>query len=236
MAIKCADAYIFVSEDLKEEAIKYYHADPNKCFVVGTGVNSDLFTPMNIEEIAKTRIELGFEPTDKVILFLGAIVERKNVHILVEALEFLPKNYKLMLVGEGDEDYIFKIDMIITKKRLENRILKVGYTPYPQIPIAYQASDIMVIPSSFEGRPKTAMESLACGTQVLAAGFKLSEHIEGIEYIEELSPQKLAEKILEMVKNPKKVDVFHIQKRESWKIKVEEIQKVYDYAFQSYKK
>ena len=61
-AIETADAYVFVSEDVKKEAIKYYGANPNKCHVVETGVNTELFVPIGPEEKAKTRAELGLDP------------------------------------------------------------------------------------------------------------------------------------------------------------------------------
>lgn len=226
-AIRIADAYVFVSEDLKKEAIEYYKADPSKCYVIETGVNTDSFFQIGPDEKAKTRIEMKMEPSDKLILNVGAIVERKNIHLLVDSLAFLPKNYKLMLMGSGDADYMDKISENILAKHLKDRVIWIDYTPYPQVPIAYQAADIFVLPSSFEGLPKAAMESLACGTQVLASGFRLENDISGIEYLTSIKPEDIAAQIKDMIQNPRQVDIYNVTKKYSWDVQAAVLEKVY---------
>ncbi|MFC1722068.1 glycosyltransferase family 4 protein [Patescibacteria group bacterium] len=236
LAIKIADAYVFVSEDLKKEAIEHYSADPDKCFVIETGVNTRNFYYVGPEETAKTRIEMGLEAADKIILNIGAMVERKNIHLLVESLEFLPKNYKLVLMGSGDEEYMDKINATIVTKHLKERVIKIGYTPYPQVPIAYQAADLFVLPSSFEGLPKVAMESLACGTQVLASGFKIEKEIMGIEYLDNIEAKYMAEKIKDMIQNPRKVDIYTVGKYYSWDVQALVLENVYAKAKENHQK
>ncbi len=228
-----ASACIFVSEDLKSEAIKYYTVDTSKCFVVESGVNIDLFQPVKPEEYDKTRRDLGFDPYDKVLLYYGFIVERKNVHLLVEALKYLPQEYKLMLLGTSDASYMEKLNEIIIKNHLEHRILKMGYTPYPQIPVAIQAANIVILPSSYEGMPKVVTESLACGKPVLASGFKMKRDIKGLFYLDKLDAKSIADKVHEVLSSVEssKVDLATIQLYYSWDKKVEEIEIAYKYAF-----
>ena len=230
LAIKTANAYAFVSEDLKKGAIKYYKADPDKCFVVESGVNTETFTPVSPEEKVKTRIELKINPSDKIILNAGALVERKNIHLLVETLKFLPGNTKLMLMGTGDSEYMDKINKTISDNKLKDRVIMVGYTPYPQIPIAYQAADIFVLPSNFEGLPKVVTESLACGTQVLASGFRFQEDIKGMEYLEKIEVQYMAERIEDMINKPRAVDRHKVMRICSWDVKAHEMEQVYEYV------
>ncbi len=234
LAVKTASACIFVSEKLRNEAIQYYKAQASRCYVVETGVNPEFFKPINPEEKAKTRIELRLNPQDKIILNVGALVERKNIHLIIESLTYLPKNYKLFLLGEGDESYTGKLDALIMEKKIKNRVIKVGYTPYPQIPIAYQSADLFVLPSSFEGQPKVVMESLACGTPVLGFGFRLEEEVTGLEYLENLEPMHIAEKISEMIKNPRQVDRYKIMKNYSWDVKAEQIEGIYKRVKENY--
>jgi len=229
-AVRSADACIFVSEELKQEAIKYYKANPEKCFVVETGVNTDTFTQVSPEEKIKTRIELKLEPTDKIILNVGAMVERKNIHFLVESLIHLPDNYKLLLMGSGEDAYMDKINGIIAQNKRKHRVVILGYTPYPQVPIAYQAADLFVLPSSFEGLPKAVMESLSCGLQSLVSGFKLSEDILGLEYLEETGPRHIAGRIKDMLEKPRVVDRYKIMRLYSWDTKAREVEEVYKYA------
>ena len=83
-AVATADACIFVSEDTRKQAIEHYKADPSKCYVVETGVNIHTFKKVGQEEFEKTRRDLGLDTWDKVILYQGAVIERKNVLLIVE--------------------------------------------------------------------------------------------------------------------------------------------------------
>ncbi len=226
-AVEVADACIFVSEDTKNEAIKYYNADPTKCYVVETGVNTQLFTKVLDEEKDKTRKEIGLDPLDKVILNHGVMVERKNIHLLVDALKFLPREYKLLLVGSGDNAYIEKLDEQVAELKLQNRVVRVGYTPYPQTPIAFQAADVFVLPSSFEGLPKVVMQSLSCGVPALVSGFQLSEELRGLYYLENLEPQTIANQIKEVIDYKVDVDVNKVRHLYSWHNRAHEVDRIY---------
>ena len=234
-AVRSAAACIFVSEGNLKKAVEYYGADPKRCFFVESGVNPNLFKKTTIEEIDKSRLDLGFDQEDRVILNHGVMSERKNVHLLIEALKFLPKHYKLLLVGSGDIAYAGKINEAIAISGLANRVVKVGYTPYPQTPIAYQVSDIFVLPSSWEGLPKVVMQGLSCSVPCLVSGFKLSEDIEGLFYLENLDPEYIAKYIYTIVEgNNVSVDSDKVALMYSWDARAREIEKVYEFAKKNY--
>ncbi|MBW6441659.1 glycosyltransferase family 4 protein [Patescibacteria group bacterium] len=234
-AVKSAAACIFVSEGNLKKAVEYYGADERRCFFVESGVNPDLFTSVSPDEIDKSRLDIGFDTDDRVILNHGIMSERKNVHLLVEALKFLPKKYKLFLVGSGDSTYMGKISETIKISGLSDRVIATGYTPYPETPIAYQVSDLFVLPSSWEGLPKVVMQGLACGVPCLVSGFKLSEDIEGLYYLENLDPGYIANYIYTIVESGKKfVDSEKVAHSYSWDSRIKEIEKVYEFAKQNY--
>lgn len=235
-AVQVGDALIFAGVDNRDQAINYYNANPSKCFVLENGVNTRMFSSITREEWEKTRRELNLDPLDKVILNTGMMLERKNIHLLVEALIHLPENYKLMLVGPGDPDYLQRLTDLITKHHLQNRVIRVGYTPYLEQPISYQASDIFVLPSSFEGFPKVVMESLSCGVPILVSGFKFQEDIEGVHYITNLNASDIATQIKEIVENPNRVNVSKINNLYSWEAKMREVDKIYEFAKNSINK
>ncbi len=228
-ATRCADACIFVSSETRNEAIKHYNADASKCFVVETGVNTELFTPIGPEEMVKTRAELGLAPHDKVILNNGAVVERKNIHLLIESLRFLPANYKLLLVGpHGDEEYESKILDVTSKYNLDHRIVRVGYTPYPQVPIVFQIADIFVLPSDWEGLPKVVLQSLACGVPALASGFEASQKIEGLVYLRGVTAENIARQVQEVIDSGASADLGFVRGNYSWHLMAKKVDQVYD--------
>lgn len=234
LAVRTAAACIFVSGDNKDEAIKMYKADPRRCFLAETSVNADLFKPIGHEEVEKSRKDMGLDIYDKVILNHGVMNERKNINLIVDALAMLPDAYKLLLVGPGDSIYMEKINENIKSKGLEDRVFKVGYTPYPQVPIAYQVSDVFCLPSSWEGLPKAVMQGLACGVPCLVSGFKVADDIKGLYYLEKLDAYEIAEKIRSIVENPVPVDIQKIVSMYSWERRAHDIDKIYDFAIKNY--
>ncbi len=234
LAVQAAAACIFVSEETKNEAVQYYGANPSRCFVIETGVNTELFTTVGAEEKEKSRKDIGYDRFDKIILNHGVLNERKNIHLLIDALAFLPEDYKLMLSGTSDPTYFEKINEQIKQKKLEHRILKTGYTPYPHVPIAYQLSDIFVLPSSWEGLPKAVMQGLACGIPCLVSGFRINEGIRGLYYLENTDPKTIADGILRILNNPVEVDVGLIRAKFSWDSKIGALDKIYEFALKNY--
>ncbi len=229
-AAKVADALVFVGEDLKQEAEKYYNVDVSKSFVIESGVNGYLFRPVGGEEKEKTRRDLGLDRLDSVIINFGMMVDRKNIDKLVLSLKYLPDTYKLLLIGPGNVDYLSDIDQLIRNNQLNTRVIRGGYTPYPQAPIALQAADIFVLPSEFEGTPKVVMESLSCGVPVLASGFRLSQEISGLMYLDDTSPEYIAQRIVEVLESDIQVDRGKVHFMYSWDNRAEELEKVYAYA------
>ncbi len=233
-SIDAGAAFVFVSEEVKKEAIEYYGADPKKCFVLESGVNTDIFGSIGQEERDKSRNELGVDIYDKVILNHGMMVERKNIHLLVESLKYLPINYKLLLVGPGDASYIEKLTMAAKKDNVEDRVIMVGYTPYPEVPIAYQVSDLFVLPSSWEGSPKVVTQGLACGIPCLVSGFKLGENIDGLFYLENLEPKYIAEISQQLIEAKPPVDTHKVKLIYSWDQRVRLLEEVYEFAKENY--
>ena len=233
-AVKVAAACVFVSEATRTDAITYYNADPKRCFVLESGVNTQLFVPIGADEKERSRRDLGLDLFDKVVLYHGAVVERKNVHLLVEALKFLPEHYKLLIVGSGSSSYLQELNERAKANGVAGKIINSGYTPYPHVPIAYQVSDIFVLPSAWEGTPKVVMQGLACGIPCLVSGFKLKEEIKGLYYLDNMEPSAIANRITEIIDNPSEVDSNKVRVIYSWDSRVKELEAVYDFAKKNY--
>jgi glycosyltransferase involved in cell wall biosynthesis len=226
-AIEASDICIFVSQNLLEEAVKFYGADRNKCFVLENGVNTQIFKSVNSIERDKTRKELGYDVFDKIIINHGNMVARKNITTLVESLRFLPINYKILLIGSGPKEYMDQIDKVIIDNLLGSRIKKVSYTPYPELPILLQASDIFVLPSDFEGLPKVVLESLATEVPCLVSGFKFTEPVSGVTFLENKTPEEIAKNIQIIGTNPPKIDIDNFRIKFSWKTKIGVLDNLY---------
>lgn len=226
-ALEVSDLCVFVSENLLEEAVQYYGADRDKCVVLENGVNTELFKSVNSIERDKTRKELGFDVYDKVIINHGNLVARKNITSLVESLTHLPINYKLVLIGTGPKDYLNQIDQVIIDNLLASRVRKVSYTPYPELNIPLQSSDIFVLPSDFEGLPKAALEALSCELPCVVSGFKFSEPVKGVYFLENKTPEEIAKVIKQVGDENPKIDIESFRIKFSWKSKILALDNLY---------
>ncbi|MBU4380827.1 glycosyltransferase family 4 protein [Candidatus Parcubacteria bacterium] len=221
LAVKVARACIFVSKQNIDEAIKYYHVPREKCFLVESGVATEVFD---------NKIQKGDK---KQILYVGALNSRKNVESLVASLQYLPDLYNLKIIGRGFESFVNKIKEIAKDTGVLERVIFEGYIENAHLPKYYAESAIFVIPSLYEGLPKVVLEALASGIPVLASGFSIKSPISGLFFIDNPTPRKIASNILKIVQSNVKVDSNYIEKYYSWKAKAQEIQKIYEHLVEN---
>jgi glycosyltransferase involved in cell wall biosynthesis len=112
----------------------------------------------------------------------GRLHSQKGFDRLIEALPALkmPYEWKLTILGEGPERVA--LEKIIDELNLEDKVSLPGLSdaPWPH----YAMADCFLMPSRWEGLPNVALESLACGTPVIA-----TRESGGIAEIAALAPQ-----------------------------------------------
>lgn len=227
-AIDVSDACVFVSENLLEEAVKFYNADRSKCMVIESGVNTNLFRRVSEIEKQKTRAELGFDDLDKIVINHGKLVPRKNIVSLINAFKFLPLNYKLILIGEASKEYQTEIANAIADNNLARRVKLFGYADYRQLSVPLQAADIFVLPSDFEGLPKAILEALSSEIPALYSGFDFKESVPGAVKLTSKEPQAIASLIVDTLQLPPVMDIEKFRISFSWKSKASAFQKLYE--------
>jgi len=156
------------TEREKEELVQHYGSSPERISVIPCGVNLELFQPMN-KEMAKQ--QLGFVD-DKVILFVGRIEPLKGIDQLLKAMPYLQNGQgpRLVIIG-GDENSQYEMERLQGLSRdlnVQDSVTFLGSTKQEKMPYFYSAADACVIPSHYESFGLVALESLACGTPVVA--------------------------------------------------------------------
>jgi len=159
---------IAASEREKEDLIQHYSASPEGISVVPCGVNLNLFQPMD-KKIAKQ--QLGFD-RDKVILFVGRIEPLKGIDQLLRAMPYLKNSHRSRLVIVGDGEYgqyeMERLQKLSQDLHIEDSITFSGLIKHEKLNHFYNAADVCVIPSYYESFGLVALESMACGTPVVA--------------------------------------------------------------------
>jgi glycosyltransferase involved in cell wall biosynthesis len=110
------------------------------------------------------RNQLGFHVNDRILLFVGSLKELKAPDVLLESFHQMGKKYiedhqlKLIYVGDGPlkKNLEFKANCLGFKQH----VIFTGKIPYNRVPQYYKMSDIYIIPSKFEGTPKSLLEAM----------------------------------------------------------------------------
>jgi len=224
LQVKLCKSCFFVSQELIEEAKKYYNADPSKLYLAETGVNTSKFTREGSKK------DFGFEQGSIIIANGGRLSQRKNIDLIVESLVYLPEQYKVVLWGTWDEDMQIKVKEIVKKNQLEKRFKYIGKIPYFEVEKCFRATDIFVLPSSYEGLPKVTLEALYSGCKVVTTLFATDIIIPDLYFINKPTPQTLADRIIEVENlddNYNKVKKV-LDANFSWDAKAKIVEEVYN--------
>lgn len=110
------------------------------------------------------RINYRFHPQDRIILFVGSLKEIKSPEVLLDAFLSIDKSLiidkKLKLIFVGDGILKDKLKIKVRSSGYDEYVSFIGRVPYQDIPFFYKMSDIYVIPSKFEGTPKSLLEAM----------------------------------------------------------------------------
>ena len=194
------------TEREKEELLHYCSALPEKIGVVPCGVNLELFQPID-QRLA--RQELGWRD-DKVVLFVGRIDPLKGIDRLLEAVACLPdtRGLRLMIIGgdEQSESEIERLHQLARALGIQDLVTFLGLIKHERMPYFYSAADVCVVPSYYESFGLVTLESLACGTPVVATDVgdlkKIIRPGETGYVVANASPAQLANKISLILARP----------------------------------
>ena len=168
--LKKADRIITISEFSKKEIIKYTGIEPDRIRLVNPGVDRSRYFPAFDRGILS---RYGFQSDDRIILYVGSEEPRKNLSLLLKAMNELKSSgfpVKLLKVGipqfGGDRKLL--IDTI-NGLDLQKDVIFAENVPETDLPLFYNAADVFVFPSVYEGFGLPPLEAMACGCPVIAA-------------------------------------------------------------------
>ena len=167
---KSADRIVVASQHEKHLLTSLYGARDESIAVVPCGVDLDLFSPMD-KEFARKR--LGLRASERIILFVGRIEPLKGIDILIAAAAQMheDENFEVLIVG-GDARAETQVEALRAQAAalgVDHHISFVGAVEHDKLPLYYNAADVCVVPSYYESFGLVAVESMACGTPVVAS-------------------------------------------------------------------
>lgn len=165
--IQQADRIITATAEERVQMIRYCGATPNQVHVIPCGVDLKLFIPQNRQQ---AREKLGLRQQQPVILFVGRLDPFKGPDLLLRAAAMMEEDAQIVIVGgklTGDP-YLQQLRVLSAELKLSSHIRFLGARPQQELPMIYSAANITAMPSYHESFGMAAVESLACGTPVVA--------------------------------------------------------------------
>ncbi len=166
LSVRRAQRVLAVSESTKRDLVQHYGLSPDKVDVVYNGVDS-AFRPLPADQVAAFRRQAGLP--ERFMLFVGTLEPRKNVVRLIEAYARLPKE-RPPLVLVGGKGWLYEqIFAQVEALNLSGQVHFAGYVLAGDLPLWYNAADLFVYPSLYEGFGLPPLEAMACGTAVITS-------------------------------------------------------------------
>lgn len=167
LSIRKSDLIITVSHNSKKDIIALFDVPASKIKVVYEAASKD-FYPMSLDETEKQRIKGEYRLSEKFILYVGVIENRKNIYGILNIADLVfkqNKELKFLLIGRlghGAENILKEI-----KKR--KNVIYLSYVEDSTLKKLYSLSRVFIFPSFYEGFGLPPLEAMQSGVPVIAS-------------------------------------------------------------------
>ena len=163
--LRFANHILTISEFIRQEICNTFALSPSNVSAVPLAPASH-FKPRSAEKIDQVRKKYNL--TAGYLLFVGSLEPRKNLPLLIQAMQRCNPDISLLIVGwEGWGDKSWK--QTIRESGLEKRIILTGYVDDETLACLYSGASAFVYPSLYEGFGLPILEAMACGCPVICS-------------------------------------------------------------------
>ena len=166
VACREADRVIAISQRTKEDVMELGGVSADRIDVIYQSCSPRFAETVSQKQMETVRSRYGL--SERFILSVGSIEERKNILLAVEALHHLPQNVHLVAVGR-QTGYSRKVLKIAEERGLASRVHFLHGVPDADLQSLYQMAEVFVYPSRYEGFGIPIIEAIHSGLPVVAA-------------------------------------------------------------------
>jgi len=175
--------HVCVSQGVMRFALRRMRLPADRMSVIPNGVDIAALTDVAPANLA----DFGVPPDRKVILFVGRLEKQKGADRLLQTASPLLKklpDHDLLLVGHGSLEPSLKWQA--AQSPLAERIHFAGFSH--EVPKLLAASDLVVLPSRYEGMPNIVLEAMASSRPVVMTAVEGSGELFGSRESVQLVP------------------------------------------------
>lgn len=162
---KYIDKRIVISKHWKNVLSEKYNEDPDKIVVANNFVDLERFDPEKFDS-DKIKKENGISLDKKIITFIGRINKQKNIDTFLKLAESMCGNtdFEFIVLGNNDDSKEYVDEIIKNINNIQN--IK-NFNHKFNIEEFIKISNVLVLPSLFEGYPLISLEAAAMNTPVI---------------------------------------------------------------------
>ncbi len=172
---------IVISQSTRDDVVRFCGVPAERVTVVYCGADPQ-FQPAPRAAVEAFRAQKGLPP--RFILYLGTLEPRKNVPALVRAYAQMRSRNgagdapKLVIAGAKGWGYD-AVFAAVEQSGLRADVIFPGYVPHEELPLWYNAAELFVYPSLFEGFGLPVLEAMACGTPAITSNVSSLPEVAG---------------------------------------------------------
>jgi glycosyltransferase involved in cell wall biosynthesis len=179
-AVRRADHVIAVSEATKRDIVRLTGTPEHKITVIYEAADS-VYAPIHDHEVLE-RTRAKYHLAKQYILFVGTIEPRKNLPTLIRAYKGLIDGYKSVadLAIVGKQGWLYDdVYRLVEQLGLQKRVHFLGRVPTVDLLYLYNGSQMLVLPSYYEGFGLPPLEAMACGVPVIVSDTSVMPEVVG---------------------------------------------------------
>jgi glycosyltransferase involved in cell wall biosynthesis len=173
-----ADRIIAVSTNTKRDLISQLQIVPDRIAVIPNAVESQ-FTLLPPEQKIAFRQKQGIDPDTICLLNVGSEHPRKNLDTVLEVLKRLKASGIAVHLWKVGSNFTAAQQQSIETNGLDRHITHLGKPEKSRLIQIYNAADVLLAPSLYEGFGFTILEAMACGTPVVASNVSSLPEVAG---------------------------------------------------------
>lgn len=163
-----ADHLITVSDHTAKDVMATFGIEPARLTTAYNGVDG-AFRPLPPAHIAAARSRYGLSPDTFCLVNVGSNHPRKNVMAILQSLALLRQRGLPVHLLKAGADFTADQNAYLQHQNLTDCASYLGKPNQAELVQLYNAADVLVAPSFYEGFGITPLEAMACGTPVVVA-------------------------------------------------------------------
>lgn len=176
--ITAADGAIAISSNTAQDVTKWLKINPNQVSVVFNGVDPSfrVLEPQVVTDWKQKHLQSADEFC---LLNVGSNHQRKNIETVLQVVKTLSEKNIAIRLWKVGEEFTKEQQQFIETNNLEQNITFLGKPSHEDLVRFYNAADLLLAPSLYEGFGLTILEAMGCGTPVITANVSSLPEVAG---------------------------------------------------------